>query len=126
MESYEVELGGKIYPVKAIKNLSGHSIGPYRVHGGKSVPIVKGGKADKVEEGELYAIETFGSTGKGHVIEDDDCSHYMKDSNAPSSVPLRDPKARALLAHINNNYSTLAFCRRWIEDSFGPHIIPLN
>ena len=64
MESYEVEINGKTYPVKAIKNLSGHSIGPYHIHAGKSVPIVKGGKADKMEEGELYAIETFGSTGK--------------------------------------------------------------
>ena len=28
--------------VKAIRNLNGHSIGPYRVHAGKTVPIVKG------------------------------------------------------------------------------------
>ena len=27
MESYEVEIGNKVYPVKAIKNLCGHSIG---------------------------------------------------------------------------------------------------
>jgi methionyl aminopeptidase len=30
-----------------------------------------------MEEGEQYAIETFGSTGKGTVWEDVDCSHYM-------------------------------------------------
>ena len=64
MESFEVEINGKVYPVKPIKNLSGHSIGPYHIHGGKSIPIVKGGKPDKMEEGELYACETFGSTGK--------------------------------------------------------------
>ena len=29
--------------------------------------------------GELFAIETFGSTGKGYVIEEGECSHYMKD-----------------------------------------------
>jgi len=27
---------------------------------GKSVPIVKGGEATRMEEGEFYAIETFG------------------------------------------------------------------
>ena len=27
---------------KAIRNLNGHSIGPYRIHAGKTVPIVKG------------------------------------------------------------------------------------
>eukprot|EP00357_Protocruzia_adherens_P036078 CAMPEP_0115044612 /NCGR_PEP_ID=MMETSP0216-20121206/47617_1 /TAXON_ID=223996 /ORGANISM="Protocruzia adherens, Strain Boccale" /LENGTH=31 /DNA_ID= /DNA_START= /DNA_END= /DNA_ORIENTATION= len=31
-----------------------------------------------MEEGEYYAIETFGSTGKGYVVEDLECSHYMK------------------------------------------------
>ncbi len=32
-----------------------------------------------MEENELYAIETFGSiNGKGYVLEDMDCSHYMK------------------------------------------------
>ena len=45
MESYEVEIGNKVYPVKAIRNLSGHLIAPYHIHAGKSVPIVKGGSA---------------------------------------------------------------------------------
>jgi hypothetical protein len=49
--------------VKSIRNLNGHSIGPYRIHAGKSVPIVRGGEATKMEEGEFFAIETFGSTG---------------------------------------------------------------
>lgn len=49
--------------VKCIRNLNGHSISPYRIHGGKSVPIVKGGEATKMEEDEFFAIETFGSTG---------------------------------------------------------------
>ena len=30
MESYEVMLNGKNYPVKCIRNLNGHSIAPYR------------------------------------------------------------------------------------------------
>ncbi len=64
MESYEVVINGKTYPVKPIRNLCGHSIEPYKIHGGKSVPIVKKTDNVKMEEGELYAIETFGSTGK--------------------------------------------------------------
>ena len=40
---------------------------------GKSVPIVKGGDATRMEEGEMFAIETFGSTGRGVVIEDMEC-----------------------------------------------------
>ena len=93
MESHEIELDGKTYQIKPVRNLNGHSIGPYQIHAGKSVPIVKarpsqrpdatphthgtaaahpppsaqGGEATKMEEGELYAIETFGSTGKGRA-----------------------------------------------------------
>lgn len=70
MESYEVEIGGKTLPVKCIRNLNGHDIIRYSIHGGKSVPIVKGGDQTKMEEGETFAIETFGSTGKGYVRDD--------------------------------------------------------
>jgi methionyl aminopeptidase len=70
MESYEVEIKGQTFPVKCIRNLNGHSIGHYSIHGGKTVPIVKGGDQTKMEEGETFAIETFGSTGKGYVRDD--------------------------------------------------------
>ncbi|XP_028398280.1 methionine aminopeptidase 2B-like [Dendronephthya gigantea] len=114
MESYEVEINGKTYPVKAIRNLNGHSVGQYRVHGGKTVPIVKGGEATKMEENEFYAIETFGSTGKGYVHDDMECSHYMKNFDA-GHIPLRLPRAKQLLHVINENFGTLAFCRRWLD-----------
>jgi len=70
MESYEVELNGTMHPVKCIRNLNGHNIDQHIIHGGKSVPIVKGSDQTKMEEGEVFAIETFGSTGKGYVRED--------------------------------------------------------
>lgn len=69
MESYEVEIRGKVYPVKVVKNLNGHSIDPYKIHAGKTVPCIKNNSNVKMEEGEVYAIETFGSTGRGHVKE---------------------------------------------------------
>lgn len=118
MESYEVEINGKTYPIKCCRNLCGHSIGPYQIHAGKSVPIVKGGESTRMEENEFYAIETFGTTGRGYVVEDLECSHYMKEFNAPH-IPLRMPKAKALLNHINKTFGTLAFCRRWLERDDG-------
>uniref|UniRef100_A0A673ZLK4 Methionine aminopeptidase 2 n=1 Tax=Salmo trutta TaxID=8032 RepID=A0A673ZLK4_SALTR len=114
MESYEVEIDGKTYQVKPIRNLNGHSIGQYRIHAGKTVPIVKGGEATRMEEGEVYAIETFGSTGRGAVHGDMDCSHYMKNFNV-GHVPIRLPRAKHLLNVINENFGTLAFCRRWLD-----------
>jgi methionyl aminopeptidase len=48
-------------------------------------------------------------------IEDMECSHYMKNFDAQYSQ-LRTKKARELLKVIDNNFSTLAFCRRWVDD----------
>jgi methionyl aminopeptidase len=118
MEASEVDLDGKTYRVKSIRNLNGHSIAPYQIHAGKSVPIVRGGEAGpRMEEGEFYAIETFGSTGRGFVVEDLECSHYMRDFDAASSrvPPPRLPRARALLATIDAHFGTLAFCRRYLD-----------
>jgi methionyl aminopeptidase len=93
--------------VKSIENLSGHTISAYQVHGGgKSVPLVRTEDQTKMEEGEYFAIETFGSTGRGRVVESvsgtrssadtslglnakqGDCSHYARKLDAPN-VPLR-------------------------------------
>lgn len=119
MESYEVEIGGKVYPVKSIRNLCGHSIDRHRIHAGNTVPCVKNDDDPdanvRMREGEQYAIETFASTGKGYIYEDYECSHYMKDWDAPR-VPLKSPSAKRLLKLINENFGTLAWCRRWIED----------
>jgi methionyl aminopeptidase len=59
-DSYEIELDGKTYDIKPIRNLNGHTIEPYRIHAGKSIPIVRDtGDETKLEEGEQFAIETF-------------------------------------------------------------------
>ncbi|KAF9074923.1 peptidase M24A, methionine aminopeptidase [Rhodocollybia butyracea] len=114
MESYEVEVGGKVYPVKTIRNLSGHSIGLYNIHGGKSVMQIPNDDPTKMEEGEYFAIETFGSTGRGHVVDSGDCSHYAKIVDAPK-VPLRLTTAKSLLKSIDKNFGTLPFCRRYLD-----------
>ena len=114
MESYECEIGGQTYPIKCIRNLNGHDIRQWSIHGTKSVPIVKGGDQTKMEEGETFAIETFGSTGKGYVREDMECSHYAKVADAPR-VPLRTTSAKTLLKSIEKNFGTLPFCRRYLD-----------
>ncbi|GCB23952.1 methionine aminopeptidase 2-2 [Aspergillus awamori] len=114
MESYEVEINGTMYPVKCIRNLNGHNIDQHIIHGGKSVPIVKGGDQTKMEEGEVFAIETFGSTGKGYVREDMETSHYALIPDH-SQVPLRLSSAKNLLNVINKNFGTLPFCRRYLD-----------
>lgn len=114
MEAGEVELDGRTYAIKSVRNLNGHSIERYRIHGAKSVPMVKGGEATRMEEGEFYAIETFGSTGKGYVREDLEVSHYMRNADV-GHVPLRLPRAKALLGVIDRSFGSLPFCRRYLD-----------
>ncbi|CAI7722803.1 methionine aminopeptidase, type II [Plasmodium vivax India VII] len=116
IESYELELNQKTYPIKAISNLRGHSINKYIIHGGKCVPIVKQKEKNEImEEGELFAIETFASTGKGYVTHDNECSHYMRNPEK-QFVPIRLNSAKTLLKVINDNFDTLPFCHRWLDD----------
>lgn len=115
MESHEFEAEGKTHQVKCIRNLQGHDIAPYRIHGGKSVPIVAVPNLDvKMEEGETFAIETFGSTGRGYVVDSGECSHYARKANPPH-VSLRINSARQLLYTINKNFGSLPFCRRYLD-----------
>lgn len=114
MESYEVEIDGKVYPVKAIRNLCGHNIAPYTIHSGKSVPIVASPDQTKMEEGEVFAIETFGSTGRGYVVAQGECSHYARSGNAGHQT-LRLASAKQLLNVIDNTFGTLPFCRRYLD-----------
>ena len=121
--------------VKPIANLSGHSINRYQIHGGKSVQLIKNNDQTKMEEGEYFAIETFGSTGRGYVVEEGECSHYAKVVDAPH-VPLRSvlsrhsgetdssdkvsrmyrlTSAKSLLKTINKEFGTLPFCRRYLD-----------
>lgn len=114
MESYEIDLNGKTYPIKSIRNLNGHDIVQNSIHGGKSVPIVKSSDQTKMEEGEIFAIETFGSTGKGYVTDDLETSHYALKADAPN-VPLRVQSAKNLLSFIKKNFGTLPWCRRYLD-----------
>ncbi|WAQ81355.1 hypothetical protein PtA15_1A695 [Puccinia triticina] len=114
MEAYEVEVDGKVHKVKAIRNLTGHNILPYHIHGGKSVPIVANSDETAImEEGDHFAVETFGSTGRGYVMDDGECSHYAK---APDvNKPIRLARAKTLLNTINKNFDTLPFCKRYLD-----------
>lgn len=113
MESYEVELNRKIIPVKAVRNISGHNILRYKIHGDKQVPFVKTETNQRMEEGEVFAIETFGSTGKAYVRDDVGVYGYGRNEHA-SAAGLR-ASAKSLLKTIDENFGTLVFSRRYLE-----------
>ena len=47
-----------------------------------------------------------------------ECSHYMMNSDIPfqqAMGSIRLPRAKQLFSTINNNFGTLAFCRRYLD-----------
>lgn len=76
MESYEVDIQGKTYPVKPVRNLCGHDIKHYCIHGDKTIPFVKNSNQTKMEEGDIFAVETFGSTGRGFIRDGVSLGHH--------------------------------------------------
>ena len=121
LNSYEIEIKGKTYQIKAIEDLCGHTMDRYRIHGGKSVPLYKDDSSEnanvKMEEGEFYAIETFATTGSGHVDEKHPWSHYMKAPDVFNNVKIKSGPAKGLFKYIDEHFSTMAFCPRWLEES---------
>lgn len=114
MESYEVELNGKIIPIKAVRNITGHDILRYHIHGGKQVPFYKTKTIQRMEEGDVFAIETFATTGKGYMEDDVGVYGYGRNENM-RATGLYHSTAKSLLKKIDENFGTLVFSRRYLE-----------
>ena len=114
MESYEVELNGKTIPIKAVRNITGHNILRYRIHGDKQVPFIKTKTNQRMEEGDIFAIETFGSTGKAYLRDDVGVYGYGRSQHA-NTAGLHHASAKSLLKTIDENFGTLVFARRQLE-----------
>lgn len=114
MESYEVELKGKVIPIKAVRTITGHNILRYKIHGDTQVPFVKTVTNQRMEEGDVFAIETFGSTGKAYLRDDVGVYGYGRQEHA-STTGLSLGSARHLLKVIDQNFGTIVFSRRYLE-----------
>jgi len=112
------DLGSKIQRVienrgfKPISNLTGHQIGRYMIHAGKSLPNVSHVSFRKIHEGEIYAIEPFVTTpnARGRVIEGKE-AHIFRLLKR-KKFKLRE--SRRLLTFIERKFRTLPFAKRWL------------
>ncbi|KAF1851276.1 methionine aminopeptidase 2-like protein [Cucurbitaria berberidis CBS 394.84] len=114
MESFEVELNGKTYPVKSVRSITGHNILRYHIHGDKQVPFIKTKTNQRMEEGDVFAIETFGTTGQGYLHDDAGVYGYGRNEHA-RATGLHSASAKSLLKTIDENFGTLVFSRRYLE-----------
>jgi methionyl aminopeptidase len=117
------DLGKKIEDIvrgfnyNPIKELGGHQIERWTVHGKKQVPELGSQGGDIMEEGELFSIEIFASTGEGS-IHSTQYSHIYELNPYAGRVPLRRKASKQLLGFVNKNYKTLPFAERWLAKEF--------
>lgn len=99
--------------LKPISNLTGHSVGRYVVHAGTSLPNVSHLFSSRIKLGGVYAIEPFvtlpDAAGKVEDGEQVAIFRFVK------SRSLKNPQAKQLLRHIEENPKTLPFAERWLQ-----------
>jgi methionyl aminopeptidase len=100
----------KEYGLIPVKNLSGHNLEKFRLHGGKLVPNVKKRGVGTIEVGEYYAIEPFATSGTGSVI---DSEYVYIFANTGLDEPLEGTTEK-LRKYLRNKYGPFLFALRWV------------
>jgi methionyl aminopeptidase len=96
---------------RPISNLTGHGLDQYILHRSPTIPNVGITGGVILEEGMVFAIEPFATTGSGHVTEKTRREIYSQ----ISPKPVRIPAARAILEKIRDRHG-LPFARRWLKE----------
>ncbi|UCD01529.1 MAG: type II methionyl aminopeptidase [Promethearchaeota archaeon] len=110
----EIVKGFKYNP---IRELGGHQIERWTVHGKKQLPELGSQGGDAIEAGEVFSIEIFASTGEGSV-HNTQYSYIYEINPYVGRVPLRRKTSKQLLGFINKNYKSLPFAERWLSKEF--------
>ena len=96
---------------RPISNLTGHGLDRYILHRPPTSPNVGVNGGVVLEEGMVFAIEPFATTGSGHVGEKNRKEIYSQ----VSQKPVRIPAARAILNEVKDRHG-LPFARRWLNE----------
>lgn len=99
---------------KPIKNLSGHSVGIYSLHGKPSIPNYDVDNGEVLEEGMIFAIEPFATDGAGRVEDRGEAEIF----SVTGKKPVRGQFTRQVLGEIGKR-NGMPFVRRWYDEKFG-------
>jgi methionyl aminopeptidase len=100
-----------------LKDLLGHSLGRYCLHGGLTIPPNDDGSYLKIREGDVLAIEPFITAGSGAIVKRDGGNIYKLLRNG--EVYAHGPGEKRLLAFVSEHYGNFPFAERWLPDAGG-------
>jgi methionyl aminopeptidase len=101
--------------LRPVSNLTGHQVGRFMVHTGRSLPNVSHLSASRVNADDVFAIEPFvtlkNAAGKVGDNPETTIFRFVKQKS------LKDEYAKKLCDYIVKNFHTLPFTERWIQDA---------
>ncbi|MEM2111394.1 MAG: type II methionyl aminopeptidase [Candidatus Bathyarchaeia archaeon] len=102
---------------KPVSNLTGHQIGRYTIHTGKSLPNVAHSSINKIQAGEVCAIEPFVTLREAKGVVENSPESYIFRFIKSKSV--KEAEVKQLMRFIETNFKTLPFAERWLKN-YGP------
>jgi methionyl aminopeptidase len=112
---HEIESRG----YRPVVNLTGHGLDRYVIHRPPTIPNIGMPGGVVLEEGMVFAIEPFASTGSGRVGERARKEIYQQ----ISTKPVRVPSGRAVIERVRDRRG-LPFARRWLPDKKADIALP--
>ncbi|WP_336024657.1 type II methionyl aminopeptidase [Halobellus salinisoli] len=100
------------YGYTPVLNLSGHGVSQWDAHTGPTIPNRGTERGVELEVGDVVAIEPFATTGRGKVTEGSKEEIYSLERDRS----VRDRSARNVLEQVKEEYKTLPFAARWLDD----------
>jgi methionyl aminopeptidase len=100
------------YGYNPVVNLSGHGLGHWEQHTTPSIPNRAVTQGVTLEVGQVIAIEPFATDGSGKVGEGTDEEIFSLEREGS----VRNRQARSVLSQITEEFRTLPFATRWLDE----------
>jgi len=97
---------------RPVANLTGHGLDRFMLHGKPTIPNIGIQGGPEIEEGMVFAIEPFATTGSGYVSE----SPRVEIFQQTAMKPVRLPAAKKILNEIRAN-NGLPFAKRMLPQN---------
>ncbi len=101
------------YGFAPVKNLSGHGLSRFVIHGPPTIPNFNTHDNTKLKEDQVIAIEPFATNGVGMIYESEKANIF----SLVEKKPVRSPITRAILKEIET-FEGLPFTTRWLTKKF--------
>jgi len=101
------------YNFAPIKNLSGHGLDRFVIHGPPTIPNFNTHDNTELKEDQVIAIEPFATNGGGMIYETDKANIF----SLVEKKPVRSQITRAVLKEIEQ-FENLPFTTRWLTKKF--------